>query len=253
MYDEEDINGLEESLLGIDSDEELEGLGRRAGVTMTPGVKKVARAFAAKRAPSVKPSLTRAQKQFLVQEKELDDDTKRRIREGALQLVDGDFYVRKLIAGGGTITILDSTTIKRIGVSSFDKNRLPDLVNMVLSRMKLSYATAALVATDPAAASFTTSGASVPLPLLNGEIIILIDDKPVYRGRVSKFFTDPAVALVPQMIEQMSSGISLENPKLIKSQAAITINIAIADSLTLSNTVNHFVECVFQGPVTQTR
>lgn len=253
MYEEENINGLEESLLGINSDEDLEGLGRAAGVVMTPAIKSVARKFAAKRAPSVKPQLTRAQKQFMVQEKELDDDTKRRIKENALQLVDGDFYVRKLIAGGGTITILDSTTIKRIGVSSFDKNRLPDLVNMVLSRMKLSYATAALVATDPAAASFTTSGASVPLPLLNGEIIVLIDDKPVYRGRIAKFFTDPAVALVPQMIEQMSTGLSLENPKLIKSQAAITINVAIADSLTLSNAVNHFVECVFMGPVTQTR
>jgi hypothetical protein len=253
MYEEEDINGLEESLLGINSDEDLEGLGRAAGVNMTPAIKSIARKFAAKRAPSVKPQLSRAQKQFLVQEKDLDADTKRRMKEGALQLVDGDFYVRKQIAGGGQLVILDPTTIKKIGVSSFDKNRLPDLVNMILSRIKLSYGTAGLLIVDPAAVSYTTSGAAVPLALLNGEITVLIDDKPIYRGRIAKFFTDPAVALVPHMIESMSTGISMENPKLIKAQAGLTVTISIADGSLLSALANHFLECVFMGPVTQTR
>lgn len=256
MYEEDVLNiaGLEEQLLGVDADQELEGLGRKLGVEMGPGQKKVARVFASSRnKPAVRPQLTRAQKQFLVEEKKLDDDSKRRIREGGLQFVDGDFYVRKQISGGGIQIILDPTTIQRAGVSKFDKNRLPDLVNMVLSRIKVGYGNTATSNTDPAVAVYSTSGAAVPAPLLNGEITVLIDEKPVYNGRIQKFFTDPANAVVPHAIEAHAAGLAVENPKLIKAQEGIKIQITIAEGQSLATTSSHFIEVVLMGPVTQPR
>lgn len=244
------IEGIEPSLLGVE-DTMLEGVVRRLGVQPTPQNKSVVKnaILETQRKNLAKSTMTRGQKLFEAKIKELDKESQRAIMDGNLKFTDANYYVRKQITGTGITEMLLASTVKRAGETNFDKNRLPELVNLMVEQLVIKYANAALV-TDPADVKYSVDGNLCDAALLNGEISITAADKVIFEGRIAEFFTDPSAATIPNMVEPGHAAVTLRSPKLIRSGETIAINIKGADGSTLGAN-NHFLEVVLKGSQTR--
>ena len=212
-------------------DDQLEGTRRR----MMPG--KVS-------APAGNNKIvTRAQTYFEMQAQKgkLDAETTKAIQQGDMQFFDADYYVRKQINAGQT-EILNSGNVKRVGTSNLDKNVLPELVNFVLDRVRLAWGTDA--GTNVAAVNFSNAG-SIPAAIANGELQILLDDRPIVDIPASRFFINSATA-TPNAVQGVSDTVQLESRRLIKPGQPLTILFKCAEGITLP-TGNHFVEVRLMG------
>ena len=180
---------------------------------------------------------------------EVDAETTRLIRERKMTFNDADYYVRKMLNTAGTTDILDSSNIRRAGITNLDKNQLPDNIYMVLEAVKLGWATDA--GTNPAAPKYHSQNPGIPTPLLNGEIVIHIDDKPIIELPAGRFFNAEDQG-ISQSIPGIYDTVFLENLKLIKHADQLKVTIRLADGLQLP-TGNHFLEVRLIGVGTRKR
>lgn len=173
----------------------------------------------------------------------LDTDSQRIIQGNRASYYDADFYVRKAIAGTGDL--LDASNVKAIGLSSFNENKLPELTTFVMSAIRVSYATHASL-TNPAAVKYDNSSASIPVALLNAELVIKINDKPVVELPVSKFFNANGSAPVSFQAQGPNDTIELKAMKLITPKDILGIELKLPAGLTLGAN-NHFLEVRLLG------
>lgn len=74
---------------------------------------------------------------------------------------DGNVYIRKDITGqGGIYNLLDTSTLEKIGYSSFNGKKLPSGVKMSIERIRLSFAVVNSDDTKSAAAQYYTNKAA---------------------------------------------------------------------------------------------
>lgn len=209
MEEDQDISGVEEHLLGPGADAELEGIGRARGVTFFRPQAAAAKAFASRKAQAaVKGNvLSRAQKIFVAKFGELPSEERKGFQSGAMQIGDGDFYVRTEVTGTGIQTLLDESSTKRTGKTNINKGALPIGTNLLVSRIRMAYATHA-TETDSAALLYGSEGSNLQAAFGNGILRIKVGEIIAFEGRVSKLFSDGQNGLVPNNIEAHSEYLS---------------------------------------------
>ena len=245
-----DMAGLEEQLNGI-MDESPD----MAGVPISRR-RAMARIMAEQvRNRSMTETQTRAMKFLVSKIGQLEDQTRKALLAGELVFQDADIYFRKRITGGGIQVILETTNIKRTGVSFIDKNSLPDRVNAVVSDIKMAYGYHA-TKTDPVDITYSTDNTvtggvgAVPNAIVNGELEISTNDRPIITLPCSGFFRTGGIV---QTINSGNDFRTLQGLRLIKEQVPITINHKLADTLSLSTSVNHFIDITFKAVITKSR
>jgi len=249
----ETLEGIENTLLGIGAaDRKIAAHLQSKGINPSKEMVRAVKEVSAGRTQQLLQPLTRTQGLLVAKANELDAGAQAKLKGGDFMLQDGDLFVRKLVAGGGTIELLDMATVKDNGRSSFQGQALPDNTNLMCDRIGLSYATAAAGVTDTAAQKFSVDGNRVPTALLNGLFILTLDEKPVQTWRISKFFSDSTTAMVPNL-KMDSFAVPLDAPKLIKSGVAIGFRIIMPSNITLTAAAAHFIEVVMLGAQTGTR
>jgi hypothetical protein len=192
---------------------------------------------------------TKAQLFLLAMVAGLDAQTQADIANRDVQFSDADMYLRSNITGGAGIKeLLDATNTKQIGTSNWDKNALPASVNIALERIRVAYATTASAdgITNPANLKYSTKLSDVPAALLNAELVITQNDKPIVEVPMQRFFSE-AVNNRPVGTED---ALILDSLRLIKENVPVGINIKFPNGLALAG-ANHFVEIHLMG--TQTR
>lgn len=134
------LSGLDDRALeGLSDGDEFGALKTSTG-KLKPAAKNLARKAATKALADS--TMTREQRIMGAKFKEFDDKTKQALRSGELKGKDADYYVRRWIRPGATsmMTLLEQSSEKLVGVTNFDKARLPDATNLVVSGLKISYA-----------------------------------------------------------------------------------------------------------------
>ncbi len=195
--------------------------------------------------------VTRAQSFFnrMAANGEIDQETQNLIRTKKMTFNDADYYVRKQLNAAGTTDILNSSNTRKVGVTNLDKNQLPDNIYMVLEGVKLAWGTDP--GTNAAIPKYTSQAPGIPLALVNGEIVISVNDKPIVDLPASRFFNNSDTG-VTQEISGHKDTVMLENLKLIKHSDQLTATIKLADGSSLPGS-NHFLEVRLIGVGTRKR
>ena len=194
--------------------------------------------------------LTREQKFLLRSGESFDAETKRAIAEKEFQFFDADYYFRVLLLAGRT-TVLDTNNRRAVGVTNLDENHLPNMVYMALSKLRVSWGTDN--GTNPAAVdTFTNVGNTIPAALLNAELLIRVNDKPVVELPIAKFFNTAATASSHTIQGTVQDSYFLDAMRLIRPTDAITIEINCPPGIALP-AGNHFVEVRLMGASTRRR
>lgn len=194
--------------------------------------------------------LTRAQRFFNDQLHKVDAETRKLIQSKQMSYDDKDQYVRKLINTAGGTELINTTTVKKVGVSSFDKNQLADQIYMVLEKLRLSYGTDAAIV-DPANIEYSNKG-QIPNALANGELVVSIDDKPVVELPAARFFNDGSTGVTSEATQGIYDAVELQCLKFITPVNSIRVDIRLAEGLTMG-AGNHFLEFRFMGIGTRKR
>lgn len=247
------LEGFEDSLFGIGATRKMvvQKLQAAGAPTDNRTVKAVMEA-SAKRAQQMMAPLNKSQRLLLAKAPELDTDTQNKLKQGKLQIQDGDLYIRKDISGASGVTdlLLPSTQYAR-GVSSFQSNKLYDNINLMVDRISLAYGTGA-TGTAVAGVRYSNDGQRIPAALATAEFVFILDDKPVMVTRCSRFFSDGTTTMVPTQRAD-NFAMPLSAPKLLKSGAALSLQIRFAEGQSLSTAVAHLIEVSLMGAITGTR
>jgi len=255
---EEEIQGFVEEAIEGAGDEELLGALRRVKTRGKQPAKviaqSVARSVKARTLASVE---TRDQKFLVAKNKDLDEDTQRQLAKGNLKHRDMDFYFRERITGaGGIIEIVKPSNVFKRGVTNLNENTLPALINLVLSKIRVGFGQAiAGGTTDPALVSYVnentvTSGVgSVPEALVNGHLVVKVDDQPIVDLPIAKFFNNSTTPMGNAIQGLAMDSVDLKGMKLIKSKQRISVEIQFAEghSMPAAGTQESFVEVRLMG------
>lgn len=256
MFEEDDLSGIETSLLGIQSDDD-EQIGKallKAGVQPTAAAKAAFRKHGQKKAVQVATGnlLTKTQRVALAKVDDLPAEQRAAALKGRLQFINADYYIRKQVTG--TTELLAASTVEKKGESRWQNNQISEKdTTLYIDRIDVAYGTATTTVTAPGAVKYGIDAAVVPAGILNGELVVKIDEKTVLRCRMSRFFGEPAGTTQMSSRERHAPGIMLDSPKLIKPDTKVEINFFPADGVALPNTVNHFLEASLMGQMTATR
>lgn len=176
---------------------------------------------------------TRSMK-FLVQMiNELPEQDRKMLIDGQLKFRDFDFYVRVPVTGqGGMIVLLQPSNVYNRGVSNIDKNRLPIGTNLILSRMRIGWGTSVAGAIlDPASVSYVSENVvaatgigSCPTPLANGDIKVMVEDKPIVELPVARFLNQSRTP-TGMNVGDSADFLLMEALKLVKADRAIRIEL----------------------------
>lgn len=247
------LEGVEDSLFGIGAmNNRIKNHLVRKKLDSSPQMVQAVKQVSAQRAQMAMSKLTKSQALMIAKAGDLDPSARAKFANGEFIFQDGDMYVRKAVAGGGTIELIDDATIKDFGRSAFHGNRFPDNVNLTCDKIGVTYATAAPGVTDVAAQKYSADGNRLPVALCNAIFVLTIDDKPVQQWRLSKFFSDSTTAMVPNM-KSDDFAVTLDAPKLLKSGVPIGFRIIMPSGQTLSGAATHFLEVALFGAQTGTR
>ncbi len=199
---------------------------------------------------SYKEQLLTREMRFLVENKDvLKENSLKAIERGELQYVDTVIYARKQItASGQQQEIINYSTVKQIGLAYFDKNTLPDFYNMIISHIRVLYATN--TGTDAAIGAYYNIGA-VPPALVNGELLITVNDKPIIEIPLSKFFKADAGAIATSIGVEYRDAIQLKAPKLIPSGTTYKVLISLANGEAIAGSNNSFISVELGGVCTR--
>ncbi|RDC65061.1 hypothetical protein [Adhaeribacter pallidiroseus] len=196
-------------------------------------------------------SLTRSQAFLVAMAGLLPFQTKSDIEAGNAQFTDADQYLRIAVTGGaGIVELIDSTTEKKVGTTNWDKNKLPSGVNIALERIRAGWASSdfSYGETNPAAVVYTNKIGNIPAALLNADLVITQEDKPVVELPMQRLFS-AADSNKPVGLED---AYVLESLRLIKEDSAVGIQIKFPKGLTLSG-ANYFFELHLIGTKTGKR
>lgn len=185
---------------------------------------------------------TREQLYFESQRERLDEESKRAIIRGEMQYTDADFYIRKAITGG-TTDLLNPSNVRKIGITNLDKNVLPDLVNLVLSGVRMAYGSHA-TETDAAAINYSNTR-EVPAVIANGELVISTDDKPIVELPAARFFNNSSTGISNQ-VQGHDDIVVLKSLRLIRANQPIIIQFRCAEGGTLA-AGKHYIEVRLLG------
>lgn len=175
----------------------------------------------------------------------LDTDSQNIILGGKASYYDADYYLRAQITG--TQELLLPSNQRAVGVSNLNENKLPEMTNLVISQVRLAYSTHASL-TNPAAVKYDNVNAAVPVALLNAEIVITINDRPVIELPVSKFFNANGTAPVSFQAQGPNDTIELQAMKVVTPKDVLGILLKLPNGLTLGAN-NHFLEVRLIGAV----
>ena len=107
------------------------------------------------------------------------------------KLTDGNVYIRKdITAAGGIVNLIDSSTLEKIGTSSFNGQKLPTGVKMAVERIRLGLAVVDAADTNPAAAQkYTNKGSATEAKFAGAHFILTKAGKKILEIPVSQFLT----------------------------------------------------------------
>jgi len=242
-----------DDLLGIDDeleeDLDLEGLGRRYGMSqrLKKGVKRYGNRKARK--AMVKRNITKGQASLTAKVKTLDTDTRKKWKEGTLQFDDGVFFVRKDITdASGIVEVFTDALDKATGITNISKGKLPEFVNLALERVELRYdvlatANQALTVFDYLPLAETDDPA-----LMNGELEMLVEGKPIFKILVNKFLEPDK-----KVVGSPACGFNFKAVKHIREARDIQFRIHFAGTMTNAGTDTHAIEITLKGDATKPR
>lgn len=176
----------------------------------------------------------------------LDSDTKQALQAGSLQLAEGDLYVKRLINISGSTDVLDSTTVIQGGLCKFDRTKVVELQNFVLSSIRLGYGNHA-TETNPANIAYSNLRADVPAALQNADFIITANDTPIFEARFARFLTGAA----SDKTQGQEDAVRLKTMKLLTPTMVLGMTVKVPQGLTLDPAKKHFIEVVFMGEYTR--
>lgn len=171
------------------------------------------------------------------------------------KLLDGDEYLRYQLptSAGGTLQLLDSSTLRVIGVSTFDKAKLPAKTKMILE--KIRFAVASVTTTGMTAGvsnqAYSTKQVDCPVPLRGAHFIIV-------QGGVTKLEI-PVVRMLNLGITDGLVGDDayvLETPIQLEGEVELQLNIRFPDASAAAawdSSKTTFVEARLIGPQARTK
>lgn len=145
--------------------------------------------------------------------------------------------IKKNIAGGGTIDLIDATTQRIDGICSFDKNTLETGRAVVFDEISLGYKSDAAAGKEGSLA-YT---AALPAELQNALLIISQNGKEVLRM--------PAIDITNLAAGQNASDqyTKLKSLILLADAKTITIQLKFAPGVALAAGTNHYVYLRLSG------
>lgn len=170
----------------------------------------------------------------------------------ANRIDDGDLYIRKEITGaGGTIDLITASTTKTNGVTTFDKNRIPATIRMVLERISFGYATTQSNNTDGEAGQrYANLVSGVPAILVNADLIIVHAEKTIVEVPVERLLTKGSVL---GTVGAGADSYWLDSLRELKPNAEINIRLRFPEGKSLGSDAKHFVELHLIGPMAKER
>jgi hypothetical protein len=161
------------------------------------------------------------------------------------KITDGTLYIRKEITGAsGIVNLIDSNTAQLVGVSSFDKTKLPAGQQMVLERIRLAYATAASDNTDGVVKqSYSNKYSKVPSVLSSAHLIVTQSGKRIVEIPVQLLLTNDSEEQVLG-----DDAYFLQALRLLQPQVDLEIQLKFPEGLGMEAGKKHFLEINFIGP-----
>jgi hypothetical protein len=181
--------------------------------------------------------------------KDLSSETARAISEKKIILEDEPLYVRSKINGGGTIKLLTSELVEKVGFTNIDRQRLPKFINFIIDTIQFGYSSAAAADNKkPVEVDYTALVDQIPTALRHANLVVSQNDKPI--------LTLPVKTLLQQ--EKIrgyegEAGYQLKYPRMLKEDVSFQISIEFPNESQLENTVHHFVEVILNGTRTKLR
>lgn len=181
--------------------------------------------------------------------KDLSPETARAISEKKIILEDEPLYVRSKINGGGTIKLLTSELVEKVGFTNIDRQRLPKFINFIIDTIQFGYSSAAAADNKkPVEVDYNALVDQIPTALRHANLVVSQNDKPI--------LTLPVKTLLQQ--EKIrgyegEAGYQLKYPRMLKEDVSFQISIEFPNESQLENTVHHFVEVILNGTRTKLR
>lgn len=162
---------------------------------------------------------------------------------GKVRLDDQVLYIKKEIAGGGTVKLLTGATERLAGICSFDKNRLQPGRAFVFNRVSVEYATDAASGKEGSLA-YTTAA---PAELQNADFVISQNGQEVYRMPVRDVTNIDAGQTIADAYTKTNS------LRFLNDIHTIDINFEFPDGVVLSGAAKHYVFVRLNGLQTQAK
>ena len=229
------------SLTGL-SDNEIRDALQVSGLgAVTPAAVAAVKAKVNQKIKNKDRNLTRAKAALLDNLNKLPVGTRDQVLKGQAEIQDMNFYLRKNISKGGKISLVKSTDDLKVGTKNFDKTKLP--VSMVVKRLELQYVNAptssALLDSAVSYAPITTSS---PNPVLNSEFRMYVGGKLKWQGASSIFQEG-----IPGVSDSPKNGVNLDTLIFIKDDESVDFEFEFPDSVSISDSNDHFLEVKFRG------
>lgn len=174
----------------------------------------------------------------------LSGDLVKSINEGKVYFSPKTHYVKKDISEAGGLTrILDTTTKRVDGISTFNENKLPKKEAMVYDQVRIAYGKG-----DEAKLSSTKLNKAFDEALLNANLIIKQNGRIQLEAPVSDFHTEGTNTDVN------SNYVQIPVPNLIRDDEELEISLQFPKGSAMpaaSSGENHFVGIYLRGVVTR--
>lgn len=162
--------------------------------------------------------------------------SKAKIASGELALRTNDLFIRKRIAFGGKVSLIDANTQQLAGITTFDGNKLNDHINHIFDKIKIGYATDIATGKE-AELGYATA---LPVALRNAQLHITQGNKVVFSTPISTINNANTGNTI------MDDFRKLDNFEMLVSNEQIGIEIEFPSGAA-PGTPYHYVEVVVGG------
>lgn len=187
---------------------------------------------------------TRTQKYLVGKGKELTPEIKQLMEGGNIKFYDDPYFIRKTIAGGGIINILESSDYQQDGKTNIQQQYLPNNTQMAVDRIELGIAELQTGTTLLDLVYKAYNDTIADAAIANAEIELTLDDKTVFRAPVNKF-----VDGVENVASSRNNGVNLNAPILISDKNKIGLLFHTPQGKTLATNAGDLngVEVTLRG------
>lgn len=154
-----------------------------------------------------------------------------------MSLNNDELYVKKEIAGGGTIDLIDANTKNLKGICSFDTNKLKQTRAFVFDKISVTYATDATSGKEGELEYSTT----LPAALQNADFVVTQDGREVFAKSLR------SLTNINTGQNAADDYTSLRGLAYFVDDRQIEIQIRFPDGVALSNAAKHYVYVRFDG------